>query len=120
MNIKKKKALLQRRRWRIRKKVRGTAERPRLSVKFTNCHIHAQAIDDSHGHTVASISTVAPELKAKKLRSNVSSATEVGALMAAKVIAAGVRSVVFDRNGRIYHGKVKAFAEAARSAGLEF
>lgn len=120
MNILKKRELLQKRRWRIRKKIVGTAERPRLSVKFTNLHIHAQAIDDSRGHTIAAISTLAPALRAQKLRANVAGAAEVGKLMAEKAVAAGVRAVVFDRNGKRYHGKVKAFAEAARAGGLEF
>ena len=117
MKLDKKKNLLQKRRWRIRKKVKGTAERPRLAVNFSNKHIYAQCIDDSKGCTLAYISTVA---KDSKTRANSKGATEVGKSIAEKAKTVGIKSVVFDRSGRRYHGCVKTFAEAAREGGLQF
>jgi len=112
--------LLQKRKWRVRKKVNGTAERPRLSVKFSSKHIYAQAIDDDAGTTLASISSLDPELRKQKLAANVIGAEVLGKAFAEKATAAGLASVVFDRNGARYHGKVKTFADAARNGGLKF
>ncbi|MGB0184597.1 MAG: 50S ribosomal protein L18 [Opitutales bacterium] len=117
MKLEKKKSLLQRRRWRIRKKITGTAERPRLAVHFSNKHIYAQCIDDDKGHTMAYVSSVAKE---GGLKANAEGATALGKQIAEKAKAAGIESVVFDRSGRRYHGCVKSFAEAAREGGLQF
>jgi len=102
---------------RIRAKVSGTAERPRLSVHRSVAHIYAQVIDDSKGVTLASASSLALKLKTG---GNVASATEIGKAIAEKALAAGVKKVVFDRGGYLYHGRIKALADAAREAGLEF
>ena len=120
MNTIRKASLLQKRRWRIRKKVNGTAARPRLSVRFTTKHIYAQAIDDDAGKTLVFLGTLAADLRKKKLTSNVAGAKALGVAFAAKAKAAGIASVVFDRNGAPYHGKVKVFADAAREGGLQF
>jgi large subunit ribosomal protein L18 len=101
---------------RVRVHVAGTSERPRLAVYRSLNHVYAQLIDDGTSHTVASASTVA--LKAKG--NGVSQAQEVGRAIAAKAKAAGVNQVVFDRGGFLYHGRIKALADAAREAGLEF
>lgn len=112
--------LLQKRRWRIRKKVQGTAARPRLAVRFTTKHIYAQAIDDDKGATLVFLGTLDPELRQKKLAANLAGAKALGVAFAAKAKAAGIASVVFDRSGARYHGKVKTFADAAREGGLQF
>ena len=117
MKLEKKKALLQRRRWRIRKKIKGTAERPRLSLHFSNKHIYAQCIDDIKGHTMLYLSSLA---KDSNIKANIEGAVELGKLFAEKAKSAGIESVVFDRSGRRYHGCVKSFAEAAREGGLKF
>ncbi|MEM7791120.1 MAG: 50S ribosomal protein L18 [Verrucomicrobiota bacterium] len=117
MKLEKKKSLLQRRRWRIRKKVKGTAERPRLAVHFSNKHVYAQCIDDANGHTLAFASSLSKDNSAK---ANVEGAVSVGKLIAEKAKAAKIETVVFDRSGRRYHGCVKSFAEAAREGGLNF
>ena len=101
----------------IRNKISGTAQRPRISVFKSNTRIYAQIIDDQHGHTLASASS--SELGAKK-NTNVELAKEVGKKLAEKAVAAGITEVVFDRNGYIYHGKVKALADGAREGGLKF
>ncbi|WP_269524743.1 50S ribosomal protein L18 [Coraliomargarita parva] len=116
MKLELKKNLLQKRRWRIRKKVKGTAERPRLAVHFSNKHIYAQCIDDSKGHTLAYVSSVG----AGDAKANIEGAVALGKTIAEKAKAAGIEAVVFDRAGRRYHGCVKSFAEAAREAGLQF
>lgn len=117
----KKKKLRQLRKWRIRKKVVGTTERPRMSVVFSNEHIYVQFIDDSKGVTLASASTRAKTTPAREtLGANVESAKKVGALAAEAAKGKGVSKVVFDRRGARYHGKVKALADAAREAGLQF
>lgn len=106
---------------RVRKRVRGTAERPRLAVFRSLHHIHAQIIDDDAGRTLVSASTVDPELRGRVASGgNSEAAKAVGALIAARAKAAGVTTVVFDRGGNIYHGRIKALAEAAREGGLEF
>ncbi len=120
MNTVRKANLLQKRKWRIRKKVNGTAARPRLSVKFTTKHIYAQAVDDAAGSTLVFLSSLDAELRKQKLAANVESAKVLAAAFVSKAKEAGISSVVFDRNGAPYHGKVKVFAEAAREAGLQF
>lgn len=106
---------------RLRKKVAGTTERPRLAVHFSERHITAQIIDDSIGKTVASVHTTEAELRSDKAtRANVETAVKVGKLIAERVSSKSVKKVVFDRGGFKYHGKVKALADAAREAGLEF
>ena len=107
-----------RRHARVRTKVSGTAERPRLCVYRSNSNIYAQIIDDVAGNTLVAASTLDKEVKTKK--SNKEAAKEVGALIAKKAIEKNIKTVVFDRGGYIYHGVVKELAEAAREAGLEF
>ena len=109
-----------RRHYRVRKKVSGTAERPRLAVFRSNKHITAQVIDDRSGHTVAAASSVEKDLRQAGHTGNRDTATTVGRLVAERAKAAGVGRVVFDRGGFLYHGRVAAVAEAAREAGLEF
>ncbi len=101
--------------FRIRKKVNGTAERPRLSVFRSNKQIYAQVINDNEGKTLASASSLGLEKLAKTEQ-----AKKVGAILAEKAKAAGVEQVVFDRNGYLYHGRVQALAEGAREGGLKF
>ena len=103
---------------RVREKIVGTPERPRLAVFRSNKGIYAQIIDDTNGNTLACASTLDKEVKTKA--SNIEAAKEVGTLIAARATKANIKNVVFDRGGYIYHGKVKALAEAAREAGLEF
>ena len=106
---------------RIRKRVSGTTERPRLAVHFSGRHIYAQMIDDSAGKTLAAASTVEEGLKGKRLtNANVAMAEKVGALVAERALDKEIKAVVFDRGGLTYHGKVKALADAARAAGLIF
>jgi len=112
--------LLQKRRWRIRKKVTGTAARPRLAVRFTAKHVYAQAINDEAGTTLVFLGSLDAELRKQKLKANIASAKTLGLAFAAKAKAAGIASVVFDRSGAPYHGKVKVFADAAREGGLQF
>ena len=112
--------LLQKRRWRIRKKVKGTAARPRLCVRFTAKHVYAQAVDDDAGTTLAFLGSLDAELRKQKLKANIAGAKILGTAFAAKAKAAGIASVVFDRSGAPYHGKVKTFADAAREGGLKF
>lgn len=107
-----------RRHARVRTKVSGTAERPRLCVYRSNSNIYAQIIDDVAGNTLVSASTLDKEVKTKK--SNVEAAKEVGALIAKRATAKNIKSVVFDRGGYVYHGVVKELAESAREGGLEF
>jgi large subunit ribosomal protein L18 len=120
VNTVQKATLLQKRKWRIRKTVAGTAARPRLSVKFSGKHIYAQAVDDEAGKTLVFLSTLDPEVRKDKVKGNVNGAKSLGSSFAAKAKAAGVNAVVFDRNGRRYHGRVKTFADAAREGGLQF
>jgi large subunit ribosomal protein L18 len=109
-----------RRHTRVRKKVRGTADRPRLAVFRSNKHITAQVIDDVTGRTLASASTTSTGLRSEGDTGNKTGATTVGRLVAERAKAAGVSKVVFDRGGFRYHGRVAAVADAAREAGLEF
>ena len=120
MNTIYKAKLLQKRKWRVRQKVAGTAARPRLSVRFSGKHIYAQAIDDDRAATLVFLSSVDPELRKQNLKANLAGAKTLGTAFAAKARAAGLSAIVFDRNGRPYHGKVKAFAAAAREGGLVF
>ena len=108
-----------RRRNRVRKKVSGTADRPRLAVFRSNRHIGAQLIDDEAGHTLAAASTRETAL-ATAGGGNVAAASEVGRLIAERGLAAGTTAVVFDRGGNRYHGRVAALADAAREGGLKF
>ncbi len=101
----------------IRKNLEGTSLRPRLSVFRSNKAIYAQLIDDINGHTLVSASS--PELD-KKSRLNVATSKQVGKKVAEKAVASGIKEVVFDRNGYLYHGNVKALAEGAREGGLKF
>jgi len=120
MKLALKQKLAQKRRWRVRRKVIGSAERPRLSVRFSQRHIHAQVIDDRAGRTLAAASTQAKDLRDQKLKTNAAGAIALGQRLASTAKAAGVTAVVFDRGGRRFHGCVKAFADAARAAGLQF
>jgi large subunit ribosomal protein L18 len=132
MRHEKKRKLHQLRRWRIRSKVNGTAERPRMAVCFTNAHIYVQFIDDVAGKTLASTSTRAKTAPGRdNLAANVDSAKTIGKLAAEAALAQGIKVVVFDRGGERYHqsenaegkrvlGKVAALAAAAREAGLKF
>ena len=103
---------------RIRAKIVGTAERPRLVVFRSNSNMYAQLIDDSKAHTIAAASTVEKELI--KASANLEGAKQVGQLIAKRAQAKGVKAVVFDRGGYLYHGKIAALADAAREAGLKF
>lgn len=106
---------------RVRKKIQGTTERPRLNIFRSSKHMYAQLIDDVQGVTVASASTKDKELaEAVKNGGNVEAAKQVGELIAKRAKASGVEKVVFDRGGYLYHGRVQALADAAREAGLEF
>ena len=112
------KATRQRRHIRVRRKISGTPECPRLCVYRSNSNIYAQIIDDVAGNTLVSASTLDKEIKTK--HANKEAAKEVGTLIAKKAAEKNIEQVVFDRGGYIYHGVVKAVAEAAREAGLEF
>ena len=106
---------------RVRNRVSGTAERPRLAVFRSNNHMYAQVIDDTVGNTIVSASTMDKEVKsACDKTNNTDAAAVVGSFVAKRALAKGINSVVFDRGGFLYAGKVKALADAAREAGLEF
>jgi large subunit ribosomal protein L18 len=112
---------VKRRHERIRNKVNGSPERPRLAVFRSNHHIYAQVIDDLGQHTLAAASTLEPELKtALSSGSTCEASAAVGKLVAQRSLAKGIEQVVFDRGGSLYHGRVKALADAAREAGLQF
>jgi large subunit ribosomal protein L18 len=108
-----------RRHGRVRKKVHGTEQRPRLAVHRSNRHITAQVIDDDTGTTLVAASSTEPSL-ASGATGNIDAATEVGTALADRAKAAGITAVVFDRGGFLYHGRVAAVADAAREGGLEF
>lgn len=124
MRIKTKEDRRDRIKFRIRKRMTGTAQKPRLSVFRSVAHIYVQVIDDLSGQTIASASTVDPNVKGKMPKGvgggNIKGAELIGATIAERLKAKGITKVVFDRNGFLYHGRVKAVAEAARTAGLEF
>ena len=106
---------------RVRAKVEGTTSRPRLCVFRSSDHIYAQIIDDSRGHTLASASTLDPEIKSSADGKTKTGKSElVGSLVAKRALSEGINQVVFDRGGYKYHGRVKALAEAARQGGLKF
>lgn len=106
---------------RVRKKIKGTQERPRLNVFRSLKHIYAQIIDDTTGNTLVSASTVDEALKGKiEFGGNKDAAKEVGKLVAVKAVEKGIKKVVFDRGGYLYNGRIKELAEAAREAGLDF
>ncbi|MBV9411105.1 MAG: 50S ribosomal protein L18 [Acidimicrobiia bacterium] len=119
MPVKDKQASRRRRHYRVRKRVTGTAERPRLAVFRSNKHISAQVIDDVSGRTVAAASSVEKDLRSGA-GGNRDTAKKVGQLLGERAKAAGVSKVVFDRGGFLYHGRVASLADAAREAGLEF
>jgi len=109
------------RKLRIRKKVHGTPERPRLTVFRSDKHIYAQIIDDTKGATLVATSSLSPEFKElERPQGKVAAAKRVGELVARKAQENGISKVVFDRNGFIYHGRIQALADAARQAGLDF
>ncbi len=114
-------ATREKRRRRIRSKLSGTAERPRLNVFRSNQHIYAQVIDDVRQHTLVAASTLDADLRSQRDSTvKVDEAKLVGKLVAERAKAAGISKVVFDRGGYLYHGRIKALADAAREAGLEF
>lgn len=115
-----KRTLAQKRKWRIRKVVKGTALRPRLSLKLTNINIHAQVIDDTVGNTLFALSSVKAKGTLGKVLPNIAGCSKMGEEVGAQLSKAGIKQVVFDRNGRRYHGTVKAFAEGVRKAGVNF
>ena len=114
-----KNAVRQKRHARVRTKLSGTEARPRLNVFRSNKHIYAQLIDDVNGVTLASASTLDKEINLDS-SSNVEAAVKIGELVAKRAVEKGVKTVVFDRGGYLYHGRVKALADAARENGLEF
>jgi large subunit ribosomal protein L18 len=124
MRIKTKEDRRDRIKFRIRKKMNGTAAKPRLSVFRSVSHIYVQVIDDMNGQTIASASTIDPKVKGGMAKGvaggNIKGAEFVGKAIAERLKEKGITKVVFDRNGFLYHGRVRAVAEAARSAGLEF
>jgi large subunit ribosomal protein L18 len=123
MRTEKKLKLRQLRRYRIRKKVTGTPQRPRMAVCFTTQNIHVQFIDDTIGKTLAAASTVtkvATKGAKREIGANVDGAKKLGAIAAKNALGKGITEVVFDRGGTRYHGKIKALADAAREAGLKF
>lgn len=116
-----KKEQLQRRQRRVRGKISGTAERPRLRVTRSNTNIYAQVINDVNATTLVSASSLDAELKAAGVNGgNIEGAAAVGKLIGERALAAGITTVVFDRGGNLYHGRIKALADAAREAGLIF
>lgn len=120
MKLTRKQKTLQRRRFRIRKKVKGTPEKPRLSIHFSEKHIRAQCIDDTKGVVVYYLSTLCKDLKGDKLKPNLKDVPLFGKLFGEKVKASGVSKVVFDRGGHRYHGRRKSFADAVREVGIIF
>lgn len=116
----KRKARLKRKK-RIRKRVHGTTDRPRLSVFRSKKHIYAQLIDDAVGHTITSASSVEAMMRDRpENKSKISAANQIGKLIAERAAGKGVTKIVFDRNGFLYHGRIKAVSDGAREAGLEF
>ncbi|MDR1255908.1 MAG: 50S ribosomal protein L18 [Puniceicoccales bacterium] len=120
MQLKQKLNLRARRKARVRKHIHGSAVKLRLSVCFSSKHIYAQCIDDDAQRTLLFLSTLSKECAGQKLSANMSGAAIVGAIFGKKAVDAGIRTVIFDRGGHRYHGCIKAFADAAREAGLEF
>jgi len=118
--LRKKKHSLERRKFHIRLKIKGTALRPRLSVFRSNVHMYAQIINDTDGCTLVSASSRDPQLKEAFKGGTVESAKEVGLVLAQRAQSIGINTVVFDRGGRLYHGRVKALADGSRDGGLVF
>ena len=118
MKLSKKRELRQKRRWRIRKKVHGTAERPRLTICFTNKNIHVQCVDDSVARTLVASSTNANDMVG--VLPNLDGSAKLGKVFAERAKAAGFEKVAFDRSGYKYHGRIRALADAAREGGLQF
>lgn len=118
MSLEQKKKLAQKRRWRIRKKIQGTAEKPRLNVRFSNKHMYAQCINDRQGITLCFLSSLSKKLQSKGLKANKAGAAQFGKEFSVHAIEAGISKVVFDRGGRRFHGCVQEFATSARSGGL--
>jgi large subunit ribosomal protein L18 len=117
----KKELARQKRKKRVRSRIQGTVDRPRLNVFRSLNHIYAQAVVDTTGQTLASASTLSSELRGNlKSPGNVEAAKKVGELIAKKCLEKGIQKVVFDRSGYLYHGRIKALAEAARTGGLSF
>jgi large subunit ribosomal protein L18 len=112
----------QRRKWRVRRKLHGTTERPRLTVFRSNCGIYAQLIDDAKSQTLVTASTLSPEIKKQtgEKKTKVDISREVGQLLAQKAKEKGLKIVIFDRGPYLYHGRVKALADGARKGGLTF
>ena len=102
----------------IRKKIIGTPQRPRMTITRSNRRISVQVIDDAKGHTLASISTLEEEFKG--IKANVSGASQLGEIMGKRLLEKNIKTVVFDRNGYLFHGVVKALADGTRKAGIEF
>ncbi|MDR2201134.1 MAG: 50S ribosomal protein L18 [Puniceicoccales bacterium] len=119
MNLDDRNKARQRRRLRIRKTVLGTTSRPRLSLHFSGKHIYAQCVDDDAGKTLVYLSTVSKDPE-KRFRVNVDGAISFGKLLGKAVLNAGIRNVVFDRDRKRYHGRVKAFADSVREVGINF
>lgn len=120
LNKSDKNAVRQVRHRRVRAKISGSPERPRLNIYRSSNNIYAQLIEDATGRTLASASTLDPEIKGKVPGGNIEAAKAVGALIARRAQEQGLKTAVFDRGGYLYHGRVAALAEAAREAGLEF
>jgi large subunit ribosomal protein L18 len=124
MRIKTKEDRRQRIKYRLRKRTTGSSERPRLTVFRSVAHMYVQVVDDANGKTIASASTVEASLKGSMKKDvkggNIAGAKMIGKTIAERLLEKGVKQVVFDRNGFLYHGRVKAVADAAREAGLEF
>lgn len=112
------KELTRRRHTRIRRRIFGTPERPRLAVFRSNQHIYAQIIDDTAHHTLVAASTLEPSVRAQGAAATQASSSVVGKLIAERALEKGIRQVVFDRGGKLYHGRIAALADAAREAGL--
>ena len=120
INLRQRNNIRQRVHSRIRAKMTGTAERPRLNVYRSLNHIYTQLIDDANGVTLASASTMSPKGTVRKAGGNVEAAKAVGKLIAERAAEKGIKKVVFDRGGYLYHGRIKALADAARESGLDF
>ena len=118
-SLKRRKIARRARVFRVRKKLQGTADKPRLTVSKTNAHIYAQLIDDHKGHTLASASTLEADFS-DKVGNTIEGAKQIGQLIAKRALAKSISQVVFDRGGYIYHGRVQACADAAREGGLKF
>lgn len=108
------------RKTRIRSRIEGTAEQPRLCVYRSNKFLYSQLVDDVKGHTLASASMGEEELRGKKTKNNIEGAKTLGTLMAKRALAKGIKAVVFDRGGYLYHGRIRSFADGAREGGLKF